>query len=106
MQPEEAKQKINLILENKIKFEGHFNKCFRNLKKTQQQELLQWVEKCKNHETNPIQSKTNRELIGFVKRIGSNLRAILTKEKQKYFLVLFLDKHKYYDTEMKYCGFV
>jgi len=52
-----------------------------------------------------LESKTNRELIGFVKRIGSNLRAILTKEKEGYYITLFLDKHKYYEDEMSKLGF-
>jgi len=43
--------------------------------------------------------------MGFVHRIGSNFRIILTKEKEKYFLALFLDKHKYYETEMEKLGF-
>ena len=55
--------------------------------------------------TNPIQSKTKRNVIGFVRRIGSNLRAILKKEKQGYFITLFLDKHKYYEIEMDKLGF-
>ena len=60
---------------------------------------------CKDHKANPIQSKQDRNLIGFVKRFGSNLRAILTKEKEGYFIVLFLDKHKYYEIEMLKLGF-
>lgn len=105
MQHEEARILIKEILESNVRFEGHFNKCFDNLKDTQQQELVDWVKACKELRTNPIQSKTNRELIGFVKRIGSNLRAILTKKKEGYFIILFLDKHKYYEVEMSSLGF-
>lgn len=88
-----------------VKFDGHFDKCFDNIKATQQVEFLGWINDCKLKKENPIQSKTNRELIGFVRRIGSNLRAILTKEKQGYFIELFLDKHKYYESEMDKLGF-
>ena len=105
MQPEEARHLILQLLGSSLKFDGHFDKCFENLKETQQQELLQWVKDCQEHKTNVIQSKINRELIGFVKRFGSNLRAILTKQKEGYFLVLFLDKHKYYEIEMEKLGF-
>jgi len=52
-----------------------------------------------------IQPKRDRNIIGFVKRFGSNLRAILTKQKEGYFLNLFLDKHKYYELEMEKFGF-
>jgi hypothetical protein len=72
---------IKKILGYDVKFDGHFDKCFDNLKITQQNELIEWIKSCKDLKVNPIQSKTNREVIGFVRRIGSNLRAILTKEK-------------------------
>ncbi len=96
---------IKKILESDVRFDGHFDKCFSNLKNTQQEELIEWIKDCKEFKSNPIQSKTNREVIGFVKRIGSNLRAILTKEKKSYFISLFLDKHKYYEIEMDKLGF-
>ena len=105
MQTIEAKTLIKKILESDVKFDGHFDKCFENLKVTQQDEIIEWIKSCKELKVNPIQSKTNREVIGFVKRIGSNLRAILTKEKKGYFIELFLDKHKYYEIEMGKLGF-
>ena len=105
MNHEEARIRIQEILNTQILFEGHFNKCFNNLKETQKQDLLEWIEMCKNKEINPIQSKINREIIGFVRRIGSNLRVILTKKKEEYFITLFLDKHKYYEVEMNKLGF-
>jgi len=105
LQAEDAKKIIKDILESDVSFEGHFNKCFDNLKDSQQKELFDWVKDCKLFKANPIQSKTDRERIGFVNRFGSNLRAILTKKKQGYFIALFLDKHKYYEMEMKDLGF-
>ena len=56
---------------------------------SQQKELIEWVKECKDHKVNPIQSKKDRNLIGFVKKFGSNLRTILTKKKEGYFLELF-----------------
>jgi len=105
LQHEEARKLIAQILGCDVKFDGHFDKCFDNIEVTQQAEFLGWIKDCKLKKANPIQSKTNRELIGFVRRIGSNLRAILTKEKQGYFIELFLDKHKYYESEMDKLGF-
>lgn len=101
----EARALISQILESEVQFEGHFNKCFDNLIENQQKEIIAWVSDCKLKKTNPIQSKTNMALIGFVKKVGSNLRAILTKEKQGYFIELFLDKHKYYEAELDKLGF-
>ncbi len=105
MHPETGKNKIREILGSNIRFEGHFNKCFENMKETQQEELLKWVKDCKDKKASPIQSKKNKEIIGFVKRIGSNLRAIITREKEKYFIAIYLDKHKYYEAEMESLGF-
>jgi len=102
---DEGKRKIQGILGVHVRFEDHFNKCFDNIKETQQKWLIEWVMKCKAYEIGPIQSKKNREIIGFVEHFGSNLRSILTKEKKGYFIALFLDKHKYYEIEMKKMGF-
>jgi len=105
LQHEECMNEVRKILGDDVQFEGHFALCFDNLKETQQQTLIEWVLKCKKKEIGPIQSKSDRELIGFVERFGSNLRAILTKEKKGYFIALFLDKHKYYEDEMRKLGF-
>ena len=102
---EEGNGKIKDILEQDLKFDGHFEKCFDGLKETQQQELILWIRDCKEHKTNVIQSKLDREVIGFVKRFDSNLRAILIKRTESYFIALFLDKHKYYELEMMKFGF-
>jgi hypothetical protein len=101
----EAKEKIKAILESDISFDGHFDKCFDNIKETKQHEILLWLKECRMHNVSPIQSKFDNEVIGFVKRIGSSLRIILTKKKDSYFIALFLDKHKYYETEMERQGF-
>ena len=46
-----------------------------------------------------------KKVIIFVRKFGSNLRAIPAKEKKAYFLALFLDKHKYYEAEIIKLGF-
>jgi len=102
---EDAKERIIGILGSNVHFEGHFNICFDNLKESQKEELVSWVDSCFKHDVNPIQSKKDRNMIGFVKHIGSNLRTILTKEKSGYYIALFLDKHKYYETELNKLGF-
>ena len=102
---QEAREKILEILGSQVSFEGHFDSCFDALKESQQQALVDWVKVCNDWKIDSIKSKKYNELLGFVKRIGSNLRAILTKKKEGYFLVLFLDKHKYYEIEMERLGF-
>ena len=105
MQHDEAKMVIRQILEQDIVFEGNFDKCFNNLKETQQADLINWIQSCKERKENVILSKQDKDLVGFVKKFGSNLRVILTKVKGKYFIALFLDKHKYYEIEMQKLGF-
>ena len=105
MHHDEAREQITALLACDVRFEGHFDKCFSNLKPSQQEEIVEWVVCCRDKKASPIQSKNDRELIGFVKRIGSNVRALLTKKKNGYFIVLFLDKHKYYEEAMQKFGF-
>jgi len=100
---DEAKEVIIDVLGD-IKFDGHFNKCFDGLKDSLQVELIRWVKDCDEKKVNPIQSK-KKNVIGFVKKFGSNVRAVLTKEKEGYFIDLFLDKHKYYEQKMDSLGF-
>jgi hypothetical protein len=102
LQNEEGKSKI-IEISGEIRFEGHFDSCFDNLKETQQESLILWIGKCVHGQEIPKRTKDN-EVIAFVYRIGSNLRAILTKEKNGYFIALFLDKHKYYETEIEKLG--
>ncbi|MFH0797943.1 MAG: hypothetical protein V1906_00875 [Candidatus Woesearchaeota archaeon] len=51
---DEAKESIRKILGNDVELEGHFAKCFDNIKESQQMELLQWLEDCKSHKVYPI----------------------------------------------------
>lgn len=105
MQIEKFKEEVRQIIGNQVLFDGHFDKCYENLKNSQKNELLIWVKDCLNKNINPIISKRDKEIIGFVKRFGSNIRSILTKRKEGYFISIFLDKHKYYETEMEKLGF-
>jgi len=52
-----------------------------------------------------LSSKKFKQLISFIYKSNDNrIRGILTKEKNEYFIELFLDKHKYYDRKRKYLG--
>ena len=66
MQADEAKLSIIKALGNDIKFEGHFDSCFENLKMSQQMEIIDWAKSCKDMKENPIQSKKDKETLGFV----------------------------------------
>ncbi len=105
MLPENVKDEIEKILGGKIRFDGHFDTVFGNLKETRQEKLIDWVKGCKTGMIPPISSDKIENLLGFVFRFrDTNFRAILTKKKNEYFIALFLDKHKYYENERKKLG--
>jgi len=102
----EARQNIEEALNGQIKFEGHFNKVFDDLKKSRQEQLIQWVKDCKSGNVAPISSDKIQNLLGFVLKFrDTNFRVILTKKKNEYFIALFLDKHKYYENQRRKLGF-
>lgn len=102
---DEARKKIQEILGGKISFEGHFDIVFNSLKESRQQQLIGWINDCKKGKSIPISSDVIKNLLGFILRFrDTNLRAILTKKKNEYFIALFLDKHKYYENERRKLG--
>ena len=106
MQPEEVKQKIRKLMGEQIEFEWHFERVIENIDENLQQHLLDWIRKCNNLELLPFTAPIDRELlVFFFKPNVTNIRGILKKRKNSYFIALFLDKHKYYDQERKQLGF-
>lgn len=106
MQAEEVKKKIKELLGEQIKFEGHFNLVIEYMGENMQDHFLEWVTKCINREIDPDQSPRDFSLLAFFFKPNiNNIRGILTKRKNSYFLALFLDKHKYYDLERRRLGF-
>jgi len=106
LKSEEAKTAIKKKLGEQIKFEGHFEKVFDNLNPTLQKSLIEWANNCKEGKEKPaISPRYSNILVFFFKPSVTNIRGILTKEKNEYFLVLYLDKHKYYDRERDRLGF-
>lgn len=102
---DEGKEKIEDVLGRDIKFEGHFNTVFDNLKESRQKQLIEWVRECKNGNSIALSSDRIKDLLAFILRFrDTNLRAILTKKKNEYFIALFLDKHKYYENERRKLG--
>jgi hypothetical protein len=102
---DEAKEKIEEIVGSKIRFDGHFNKVFDELKAGRQEQLLKWIADCKSGSVSPISSDRVAGLLGFIFKFrDTNFRAILTKKKNEYFIALFLDKHKYYENERDKLG--
>jgi len=100
-----AREKIKEILGGQITFEGHFDTVFDSLKETRQTSLIKWVKECRAGKSIPISSDKIENLLGFVLKFrNTNFRAILSKKKNEYFIAIFLDKHKYYETQRRKLG--
>ncbi|HIH37812.1 hypothetical protein J4460_00235 [Candidatus Woesearchaeota archaeon] len=102
---DEVKKEIEAILGTTISFDGHFDMVFDNLKETRQEQLIQWIEECRDGKQYSLASDKEKDLLAFILRFrDTNFRAILTKKKNEYFIALFLDKHKYYENERRKLG--
>ncbi len=105
MKAEEFKEKVKQILESEVSFDGHVNKVVDGIEEERQKIILDWVVRCKEGIERPEPCKKFKNLISFIFKSNDNkIRGILTKEKNSYFIELFLDKHKYYDRKRKYLG--
>jgi len=105
LNPEEFKVEIKNILGGELKFDGHVNLVVNTIEEEKQNSILNWVKDCKAGLAKPEPCKNFRQLISFIYKSNDNrIRGILTKEKNAYFIELFLDKHKYYDKKRKYLG--
>ena len=103
---EEIKNKIKKIISDQIEFEGHFDTVINNMGENQQINFIEWIRKCNNRDIDPDPSPNSRDLlVFFFKPRVTNIRGILTKRKNSYFITLFLDKHKYYDKQRRKLGF-
>jgi hypothetical protein len=106
VQAEEIRAKIKKVIGEQIKFEGHFNLVVNNMNEKMQLNLLEWIKRCDNREIDSNTAPAFKGLVAFFfKPRVTNIRGILTKEKNSYFIALFLDKHKYYDLERRRLGF-
>ena len=105
MKAEEFKETVIKILGIDIKFEGHVDLVIENISEDRQKIILDWIIQCEEGINRPEPCKRFRNLIAFIYKSNDNkIRGILTKEKNSYFIELFLDKHKYYDRKRKYLG--
>lgn len=105
LEAEEFKSKVQEILGTEINFDGHVNLVIKNVDEARKISLLEWIKSCKEGTIRPEPCKKFRQLMAFIYKSNDNrIRGILTKEKNSYFIELFLDKHKYYDQKRVYLG--
>ena len=106
MQVEKIKEEIKKIVGVQVEFEGHFDLVVNNMKENMKINLIEWVKRCNDKVISPDPSPKIKDLlIFFFKPRVTNIRGILTKKKNSYFITLFLDKHNYYDRERRKLGF-
>ena len=105
MQVEVFKEEVQRILEAEIKFDGHVTIVISPLTEDKLKNILEWIKECKAGIISPEPCKNYRDFISFIYKSNDNrIRGILTKQKNAFFVELFLDKHKYYDRKRKYLG--
>ena len=105
MKADEFKADVKKILGADMGFDGHVNLVINNLTEERQKSILMWINDCKLGENKPEPCKKFKNLVSFIYKSNDNMtRGILTKEKNSYFIELFLDRHKYYDRKRKYLG--
>jgi len=101
----EFKNDVKKIVGAEIRFDGHVNLVINNIPEEKQKSILMWINECKLGKTKPEPCKKFKNLISFIYKSNDNrIRGILTKEKNSYFIELFLGKHKYYDRKKRYLG--
>lgn len=105
MRAEDFKKEVVRILGKEIQFDGHVGLVVGGISEARQKSILCWILQSRNGEIKPEPCKNFKSLISFIYKSNDNrVRGILTKEKNAYFVELFLDKHKYYDRKRKYLG--
>ena len=105
MRVDEFKKQIVLLFGKEIKFDGHVEKVIDSINEQKQSQILDWIKDCISGLERPEPCKNIPNTICFIYKSNDNkIRGILTKEKNSYFIELFLDNHKYYDRKRKYLG--
>lgn len=105
MKAEDFKKEVVRILGAEIQFDGHVGLVVNSISEERQKSILGWIRQSRNGEVKPEPCKNFKSLISFIYKSNDNhVRGILTKEKNAYFVELFLGKHKYYDRKRKYLG--
>ncbi len=105
MNAEEFKVEVQKILGSQIRFDGHVESVIESVLEQRQNSILEWIRECSKENVIPEPCKNFKNVISFIYKSNDNrVRVLLTKEKNSYFIELFVDKHKYYDRKRKYLG--
>lgn len=107
MEGEEVRQKLLEVFGEQLIFNKDFDSYISKLKDNMVLELIEWTIRCKEKKEVGSQPKKKEysHLFVFFRKIGSNVRAILIKEKNTDFIELQLTDHKSYDDTRMHFGY-
>ena len=104
MNAEEIKQQLREIFGQHVMFNKEFDSYTDRLKETMQEDFIAWCKQVKEREIQPIQSETKKDVLIFVKRIGSTNRCIVLKLVNGEFKEVHIADHDYYNKLMTHLG--
>lgn len=99
MEDKEIRKQLLSIFGQQLKFNKEFDKYAEQLKEGMVQDLLEWCNDCKNDlaDMSTPPKKKYKHLLVFFRKIASEIRVTLIKEKNANFIEIILSGHKYYD---------
>ena len=103
MNAEELKLQLREIFGKQVIFNKEFDWYAESLKEKMLQDFISWCKQIRDDELPPLRSR-KRDILVFVKRIGSTNRCIVLKIVNDEFKEIHLSDHHYYDTLMKNLG--
>ena len=99
MEGKEVRKQLHSIFGQQLKFNKEFDKYAEQLKEGMLQDFFTWCNDCKNDlaDRSTPPKKKYKHLMVFFRKIASDIRVTLIKEKNKDFIEIILSGHRYYD---------
>ena len=95
------------IFSQQLKFNKEFDTYAEQLKEGMLQDFFAWCNDCKNDlaDRSTPPKKKYKHLMVFFRKIASDVRVTLIKEKNKDFIEILLNGHKHYDDTRMNLGY-
>ena len=103
MNADVLKKQLREIFGEQIMFNKDFDRYGEELKEKMQQNFVEWCKEVRDNEIPPLRS-TKKEVLVFVKKIGSTNRCIVLKMVNDEFKEVHLADHDYYNNIMQNLG--
>ena len=107
MEGKEVRKQLHSIFGQQLKFNKEFDKYAEQLKEGMLQDFFAWCNDCKNDlaDRSTPPKKKYKHLMVFFRKIASDIRVTLIKEKNKDFIEIILSGHKHYDDTRTKLGY-